>query len=400
VVLAGELAGPGKALKELDRLGKDVARHGITPTREQAKVKETLRRLYQDYERGRLDAPALSAAERDFLRQQLDWFGALALAPAPNPANAQAAPLDRAGNPDAAEREAVLDLARTTFGITVGTFAAIVFLGLAGFIGAVVLLILALTGRLHGSVQTGTKRGGIYAETFAAWLVLFLGFSLAAHHISLGMPELLQVSLFMLLSLVALSWPVLRGIAWHEVRQDIGLTFGQNPVIEPAIGVACYVMAIPVVFAGLIVTLVLLWVNQLLTPAHGNPFAPNGFPTHPIIGPLVYGGVGDRLFVIFLASVVAPIVEEIMFRGVLYRHLREATSRETPLRSFLTSAVMVSFIFAVVHPQGLVAVPVLMALAFGFTVAREWRGTLVPGMIGHALNNGVVTLLVSLMLAD
>jgi membrane protease YdiL (CAAX protease family) len=55
-------------------------------------------------------------------------------------------------------------------------------------------------------------------------------------------------------------------------------------------------------------------------------------------------------------------------------------------------------VFAVVHPQGLIAVPVLMGLALGFTLAREWRGSLVPGMVAHSLNNGLVTLLILLTL--
>ena len=38
-----------------------------------------------------------------------------------------------------------------------------------------------------------------------------------------------------------------------------------------------------------------------------------------------------------------------------------------------------------------------MALAFGFTAAREWRGSLIPSMTVHALHNGV--LLVMLILA-
>jgi membrane protease YdiL (CAAX protease family) len=99
------------------------------------------------------------------------------------------------------------------------------------------------------------------------------------------------------------------------------------------------------------------------------------------------------LQIFFLASVVAPLVEEIMFRGVLYRHLREASYKLGFVVSFLVSAFVVSFIFAAIHPQGLLAIPVLMALAFGFTVAREWRGTLVPCMIAHGVNNGIALLL-------
>ena len=100
-----------------------------------------------------------------------------------------------------------------------------------------------------------------------------------------------------------------------------------------------------------------------------------------------------RLQVILLARVIAPIVEETMFRGVLYRHLREASHAWRWLPSVIFSGTVSSFIFAIVHPQGIVAVPVLMALAYGFVIAREWRGTLIPAIVGHALNNGVVTTL-------
>jgi membrane protease YdiL (CAAX protease family) len=64
--------------------------------------------------------------------------------------------------------------------------------------------------------------------------------------------------------------------------------------------------------------------------------------------------------------------------------------------SVLTSGFVVSFIFAVIHPQGLIAVPALMALAFGFAIIREWRGALVPCMVAHGINNGILTLVLIL----
>lgn len=86
-----------------------------------------------------------------------------------------------------------------------------------------------------------------------------------------------------------------------------------------------------------------------------------------------------------------------MFRGVLYRHLRAVSGGWHPVWSVLFSAVVVSFLFAVIHPQGILAVPVLMALALAFTLMREWRGTLLPSMIAHSINNAVATLLLFLM---
>ena len=119
---------------------------------------------------------------------------------------------------------------------------------------------------------------------------------------------------------------------------------------------------------------------------------PGRLPTHPVVG-LAGGNWWVRLQIVIAASVTAPILEETMFRGVLYRHLREATRRWGFAASFLVSGLVNSFLFAAIHPQGLLAVPALMGLALGFTLAREWRGTLLPCMIAHGLSNGLVTLL-------
>jgi membrane protease YdiL (CAAX protease family) len=98
--------------------------------------------------------------------------------------------------------------------------------------------------------------------------------------------------------------------------------------------------------------------------------------------------------------VVAPVVEETMFRGVLYRHLRELTHGIDRVASLLFSTLISCFIFAIIHPQGVMAVPALMALACGFVLAREWRGTLLPSMIAHGLNNALVLGLGIVMLGD
>jgi membrane protease YdiL (CAAX protease family) len=185
------------------------------------------------------------------------------------------------------------------------------------------------------------------------------------------------------------------------VRWDIGLRFGKQPALEPVIGVATYAMALPLVALGLFVTVMILFFESAL---HGggaaDSFQPVHLPSHPVVDYVIRHDWGARLQVLLLASVIAPIVEETMFRGVLYRHLREASARFGFVLSFLFSATLVSFVFAVIHPQGLEAVPVLMALAFTFCLVREWRGTLVPAMITHAISNGLVVSLMILAMGD
>jgi len=75
---------------------------------------------------------------------------------------------------------------------------------------------------------------------------------------------------------------------------------------------------------------------------------------------------------------------------VLYRHLRDAFGRGGVAMSIALGTVINTFVFAIIHPQGWVAVPALMSLAVGFTLIREWRGTLIPSMVGHAVSNGIV----------
>ena len=383
VVLANELAGPKEALKQLDLLDKNLADYQVQLTPDQAQLHKILGRLIADYSQGRMTGPSLTEAQRELLRQRLDWFGELVLAPS---------------GADPAARTAALAPAEGTFFILFGGVLLGGLIGLAGFAGLIVFIAFVFTGKVKG-IQTGTGHGGIYAETFAVWLILFLGILLALSLVALDLSPLLRAG-FMLLSLFALGWPVLRGIPWSQVRADIGLNFGRIPLLEPIIGLGCYVMAIPVVAIGFIVTLVLLQVRRTFSEGAANPFTPTDVPSHPIVEAIAHAGWPEFLGLIVLACMVAPIIEETMFRGVLYRHLREVSARFGPILSFFVSAILVSFLFAVIHPQGIFAVPVLMALAFGFTMAREWRGSLLPAMAGHALNNGIALALAAVLLGD
>jgi hypothetical protein len=84
-----------------------------------------------------------------------------------------------------------------------------------------------------------------------------------------------------------------------------------------------------------------------------------------------------------LASGFAPVVEEIMFRGLLFHHLRTRWA-------WLPAALLTSGIFAALHPQGVAALPALTTIAMVMAALRAWRGSLIAPIAAHALNNGVV----------
>jgi membrane protease YdiL (CAAX protease family) len=185
---------------------------------------------------------------------------------------------------------------------------------------------------------------------------------------------------------------VLRGVPWQQVRADVGWTTDRHPAREVLLGLGCYVTALPFVAGGLLVFLLLSYIQRQL----GREPEP---PSHPLVSWVAHSGWWVRLQVAFDACVIAPVVEETMFRGVLYRHLREATGGWKPTASVLASALVVSVVFAMIHPQGLLFVPVLGGLAFSFCLARQWRGSLLAPMVAHGLNNGVTLLLLLVMVS-
>jgi membrane protease YdiL (CAAX protease family) len=378
IIVVGELDGSTVALEKLAELDHEIraSSRNLTPT--ERAIDNTLYRLYRNYSQGRFNAPAVKASERQLLRGELGWFGELALAPAE-------------GN-DHAGRQAVLGAAQRTFVVIITGFVLASVACLAGFIALTVFVIFLFTGQLRVGLRRRSGHGAIYAEAFALWILMFLALGLGVALLPAGDTALLLSGLAGLLSLTALGWPVVRGIPWKAVRQDIGLVAGRQPALEPAIGAVCYMMALPMLAIGLLITFILLAHTESFGSAgnRSNDFSPAPMPAHPIIAYAADAGWWPLFQVFFVASVVAPLVEETMFRGVLYRHLRDASARLGSAISIITSATVVNFLFAGLHPQGPAAIPALMALAYGLTLAREWRGTLVPGIVAHGLNNGLL----------
>jgi membrane protease YdiL (CAAX protease family) len=376
VILTGELANAGKAREALKELETQWQDDKTLLTDKQLRAVQILERAYDDYAHKRFEAPSVNESDREALIDELGWFGRLALAP---PETNQTI-----------ERDAVLAPANRTVVILVGVLLVFGLLFFVGFIGLLALPIFAYLGYLKGGLDDGVPNAGIYAETFALWLLFFLGMGwmagLVAHRIDFGEWHMLASGVGMLLSLVVLVWPVVRGIPWKEVKSDIGWEPGRAKAAEPVFGLATFTMSVPLLLVGLILTLILVGVSQSIHPTDPNERNSG----HPIFELLQHANWWQIVQAFFAASVVAPIVEETMFRGVLYRHLRSAFGGGGFILSFLASTVLVSFIFAVIHPQGWIATPALMCIAFALTIAREWRVSLIPGMVHHGIHNGLI----------
>ncbi len=127
-----------------------------------------------------------------------------------------------------------------------------------------------------------------------------------------------------------------------------------------------------VAFAPLNVSVLLLW-RYLLHALHLDTQ-----PQPVLVEPIKQGG--PALPVVFVLAVTAvPILEEILFRGALYRALREHVG---PVAGAVISAVL----FAACHFNLASFVPILV-LALFLAFAYEWTGSLWAPILVHAWFN-------------
>ena len=97
-------------------------------------------------------------------------------------------------------------------------------------------------------------------------------------------------------------------------------------------------------------------------------------------------GYSVRVMVAILAVVTAPLVEEIVYRGVLYAGIERDWGK-------VAGVVVVTFLFALVHaPQywgSYAAITSILALSFALTLLRALTGKLLPCVIAHLVYNGI-----------
>lgn len=86
-----------------------------------------------------------------------------------------------------------------------------------------------------------------------------------------------------------------------------------------------------------------------------------------------------------LVIVVAPVAEEVFFRGFFYKALRTSVP-------VLPAALIDGLVFGAIHytdPRSLLTLPILAALGFMFCLVYERTGSLYPVIALHALQNTI-----------
>lgn len=318
---------------------------------------------------------ALTQPQREALVERHGMFGEVALAynlPHADPARAP-----------------ILADGMRTLVTLVSAFSVAVLAFLAGLVLFVLALVRVATRGLARSYAPPAPGGSVYLETVALFLAGFVAVSVAGELLRSATGLDLTLLLLWLLLLVPL-WPLLRGQPWRNHRFALGWTRGRGVAREVGAGVVGYLACLPIFAFGVVCTLVLAMIVAQVRAMLGSDS--EGAPmSHPIMDQLVGGSVLTLVVLLLLAAVWAPLAEESVFRGAFYHHLRGA-------RGVLLSALLTGFVFAIIHPQGFVAVPALMSLGVSFAILREWRGSLIAPVTAHALHNGFLVTMMWLAL--
>jgi membrane protease YdiL (CAAX protease family) len=224
----------------------------------------------------------------------------------------------------------------------------------------------------------------IWVETFAIFLFGFLLLKLVATLVAALAPGAAWPEWFHLVAQWALAplilWPAVRARSWDRVRFEIGWHRGRGVAREVLAGIGGYLAMLPVLVAVAIIAMI---INNLL----GNQSTPTR--DNPVLSRAT-GGFVELLLLGTLVAIWAPLVEESLFRGVVFRFFRRRWG-------ILAGAAGSALLFAGLHSYVLQGLVIVGTLGFSFALVREWRGSLIPSMTAHCLHNSVAFILITII---
>lgn len=377
-IVAAELSGgPAAAerLKKLDEALEDRGDHRLwksVPEENRRALAKDARTLIRAYEStGPLDPDAvadLEARHGYFARVAGVW-----------------------GKPDSdPERKRLLGGGASFVVLLLGAGALGVSAVLGGIAAFIVACVLLATGRIRRRFVPPAPGGSVYLETVAVFFLGFLAIKVGVGGIVAAMNVDDQTALFITLGVQwalvpVVAWPLVRGVRISRWRQDIGLHAGDGFGREVLCGIGGYLAGLPIMLAAMLFTVIVVIVKAAMAAAENGGEAPPPME-NPILELVARGGITPWLLFV-LATVWAPLVEETVFRGSLYRHLRSRLG-------VLTAAALTALAFGVAHGYEWLMLGPVIAIGFNFSLMREWRGSLIGPITAHCLHNATVLLLV------
>jgi len=349
VISAGEILGKDEALSRLERIGPNADPELLVDM-------SAARTIYEN------GPGSLTAEDRDRLIRRHGDFGKIALA---------------FGRPkDEEPRKSIEATAARLFFAATAVAGAVLFFAAAAVACCITGFLLLVRKKLHRAYVRRPPTDIILLEAFAVYLIAFVSFGWVVRFF--GLQSLAWNWLVAVLVAILLLWIRKRGGILQLAWQSAGLNRGRGWWREIAAGLMGYMAGMVVIVPGLLIT-------YLLARRTGVSVG------HPIMRSLLSGSAWEILGVYGLACILAPVTEEMMFRGAVFGHLRRRWN-------WFVSAGIASFIFAILHPQGWTAVPALGAIALVLAGIREWRDSLIASTAAHAFNNFVAITFALLLL--
>jgi len=196
---------------------------------------------------------------------------------------------------------------------------------------------------------------------------------------ALSADVLMQDKMFVLLSIIGvipahivtlfIAWAVVTN--WRRLPFWKTLGFSWPPTVAPWIGFGiCFFMAITLLGAGLLITHFL-----------------GGGKTD--LDKLIESSFQARVATAIVAVLTAPLVEEIIYRGILYPAIQR-------LIGVVGAVAVVSIMFAGVHVlqyrNNIGVILVITILSVTLTTIRATSGRLLPSVVVHLIFNGLQSL--------
>ncbi len=367
---------PERAPSALEELTKLIEQYPDAVTAEDLKLVALARRLV---EQGKGQV-VLDEAERRLLVDNLGWFGDLYIT------------MTRDA-PESLQAQVVARAVRTL--AVIGTsVVTVLLLAIAGCVAWPLCLYRWAERPERLQLRLEPIPAGFYLEAFAAAML----FSFWLQMVLPGLAGLGGVLAAQLLSLTGMAILVRTREPARRWLYELGLHRGKGIVREVAAGVGLYAMLLPVLFLGTVFT---SWLADCLARPHqgqSSPLEAPPTPMHPIMRELIDAGPSGVLAIVLASVVLAPLTEEIIFRGALYRFVRGSTARWVRGLSVLCSSLATGAVFGIVHPHWMSYLPLTLVGAV-FSVGREWRGSLIAPMVAHAVHNGLLIGVAILLLA-
>ncbi len=355
-IVMGEVMGKDEAMRRLEAVRKEA-----TPEGELARDIEFLK---DGYAKG---SGSLSREVREWLIDRHGWFARVAFA---------------YGKPDTSnERQRLVGGIDGPIMVGVASnIVGFVTLGI-GFFCAIRFVQGLRAGEFTDNFDAPAIGGTVYLESFVLFLVGFALLDIVSIFMAVSEGALARALLVtnevMLWGLgLCVLWPLARGVPWSYFKLDLGLHTGEGWWEELKWGLFGFLAAYPLSWG-------VAWFVRLF----------EGLAREETTGvfegyPLFESPAGATWWIAVLDSlsavVWAPMVEELLMRGALYRTLRGKLGP-------WACAAITAVIFGVIHPYSPAGLASVAVGGFVYAILREARGSLIAPIFAHFLHNGTIT---------